>query len=83
MGLLIDYLILEDGQSEVGSVVICATKVDSHEYLTNESQLHQLKVYYRVRDCNTLENYQNKGYPTKAGFYAVRESPIIAKNLIS
>lgn len=73
---------IRGGQSERGNVVICATDVDPHEDLTTESQLHQLKGYYRERDCNTLENYQNKDYPTKAGFYAVREGPIIAKNLI-
>jgi len=91
-------VILEDGRSVEGNVVIWATGADPHEDLTNESQLHLLKGYYRVNsflqstshpnvfaggDCNTLEDYQDKGYPTKAGVYAVREGPIIAKNLIS
>ena len=34
-------------------------------------------------DCNTIEEYQDKNYPTKAGVYAVREGPFIAKNLVS
>jgi len=34
-------------------------------------------------DCITMENYVDKGYPTKAGVYAVREGPIIAENIVN
>ena len=33
-------------------------------------------------DCITMKEYMNKGYPTKAGVYAVREGPIIAQNVL-
>jgi glycosyltransferase involved in cell wall biosynthesis len=31
--------------------------------------------------CMEMENFYHKSYPTKAGVYAVRQAPIIAKNI--
>jgi NADH dehydrogenase FAD-containing subunit len=32
-------------------------------------------------DCITMESYVDKPYPSKAGVYAVRAGPFIAKNV--
>jgi NADH dehydrogenase FAD-containing subunit len=65
-------VILQDGEMVEGNVAVWATGADPHEDLTNESQLHLLKGYYRVNsflqstshpnvfaggDCNTIEEY--------------------------
>lgn len=34
-------------------------------------------------DCITMEDYADKPYPTKAGVYAVRAGPFVAKNLVN
>jgi len=34
-------------------------------------------------DCITMESYVDKPYPTKAGVYAVRAGPFIAKNIVN
>ena len=66
--------------------------------MTAESDLALMKGYFRVNkflqstshpnvfaggDCNTLEDYVDKPYPSKAGVYAVREGPILAENIIN
>jgi hypothetical protein len=92
-----DRVILEDGREFECNVPIWATGADPQE-VTAESDLAMLKGYFRVNnflqstshpnvfaggDCITMEDYADKGYPTKAGVYAVREGPIIAENIVN
>jgi len=89
-------VILEDGREFEATVPIWATGADPQE-VSAKSDLALMKGYFRVNnylqstshpnvfaggDCITMESYADKGYPTKAGVYAVREGPIIAENLV-
>lgn len=92
-----DRVILEDGRVFECTVPVWATGADPQE-LTADSDLEIMKGYFRVNnflqstshpnvfaggDCITMESYADKGYPTKAGVYAVREGPIIAENVVN
>ena len=92
-----DRVVLEDGREFMCDVAIWATGADPQE-VTAASDLDMMKGYFRVNnylqstshpnifaggDCITMEEYADKGYPTKAGVYAVREGPIIAENVVN
>mmetsp|Transcript_4732 Transcript_4732/g.7132 ORF Transcript_4732/g.7132 Transcript_4732/m.7132 type:complete len:471 (-) Transcript_4732:56-1468(-) len=92
-----DKVVLTDGREFPCNVPIWATGADPQE-VTAASDLEMMKGYFRVNnflqstshpnifaggDCITMEDYADKGYPTKAGVYAVREGPIIAENVVA
>jgi NADH dehydrogenase FAD-containing subunit len=66
--------------------------------VNSESDLETLKGYFRVNDflqstshgnvfgggdCITMETYIGQNFPPKAGVYAVRAGPFMARNIIS
>jgi len=90
-------VVLKDGRVIDCDVAVWATGAEPQK-VSAESDLDLLNGYYRVNnfmqstshpnvfgggDCVTMENYVNSPYPTKAGVYAVRAGPIIAKNVIN
>ncbi len=90
-------VIMEDGREFTCDVPVWATGAEPQE-VAIKSDLDLMKGYFRVNnflqssshpnifaggDCITMENYADKGYPTKAGVYAVREGPIIAENIVN
>lgn len=88
---------MSDGSSIECDVAIWATGAEAQQ-VTTDSDLDTLKGYFRVNkflqstnhpnifaggDCITMEDYVDMPYPTKAGVYAVRAGPYIAKNLVN
>lgn len=87
---------LVDGRVITCDVAIWATGAEP-QGVTAESDLDILNGFFRVNnflqstshpnifaggDCVTMESYVDKPYPTKAGVYAVRAGPFIAKNIV-
>jgi len=90
-------VVLTDGRTVPCDVAIWATGAEP-QGVTAESDLAIMKSFFRVNnflqstshpnvfaggDCITMESYVDKPYPTKAGVYAVRAGPFIAKNLVN
>ena len=90
-------VVLADGTLIPCTVPVWATGAEP-QGVSAMSDLDLMKGYFRVNkflqstshpnvfaggDCNTLEDYADKPYPTKAGVYAVREGPFIAQNIVN
>jgi NADH dehydrogenase FAD-containing subunit len=90
-------VVLEDGSEVPCDVAIWATGAEP-QGVTAASDLDIMKGFFRVNnflqstshpnifaggDCITMESYADKPYPTKAGVYAVRAGPFIAKNIVN
>ena len=88
---------LKNGTIIPCDVAVWATGAEP-QGVTAESDLDILKGFFRVNnflqstshpnifaggDCITMESYVDKPYPTKAGVYAVRAGPFIARNLVN
>eukprot|EP00356_Strombidium_inclinatum_P012573 CAMPEP_0170486892 /NCGR_PEP_ID=MMETSP0208-20121228/5812_1 /TAXON_ID=197538 /ORGANISM="Strombidium inclinatum, Strain S3" /LENGTH=417 /DNA_ID=CAMNT_0010760979 /DNA_START=1 /DNA_END=1254 /DNA_ORIENTATION=+ len=95
--ILPNKVVLTDGREFDCDVPIWATGAEPQE-VSAKSDLALMNGYFRVNnnlqstshpnvfsggDCITMENFADKGYPTKAGVYAVREGPIIAENIVN
>jgi len=90
-------VIMEDGRVVDCDIAVWATGAEPQEVST-ASDLALMKGFFRVNnflqstshpnvfaggDCVTMESYADKPYPSKAGVYAVRAGPYIAKNVIN
>lgn len=90
-----DKVILADGREFTSNVTIWATEAAPHG-ITTASDLEIMDGYFKVNnflqstshsnvfaggDCITMEHFADKGMPTKAGSYAIREGPILAENI--
>jgi len=90
-------VILTDGRVIHCDVPVWATGAEP-QGVSSESDLELMKGFFRVNnflqstshpnifaggDCITMESYVDKAYPTKAGVYAVRAGPFIAKNVMN
>jgi len=86
-------VVLEDGRVVSGNFIVWATgaksiqidsdlaKCEQGYFLVNEClQSVSDPAVFAAGDCITIENMQ-KGFPPKAGVYAVREGPLVSNNL--
>lgn len=95
--VLEDGVVLEDGRKIECNVPIWATGAEPQK-VTAASDLDVLNGYFKVNDflqstshknvfaagdCITIDTYAEKHFPPKAGVYAVREGPFVAKNVVN
>ena len=88
---------MTDGRHLDCNVPIWATGAEAQK-VTTDSDLELMNGYFRVNDflqstshpnvfgggdCITMETYAKENFPPKAGVYAVRAGPFIAKNILS
>jgi len=76
---------------------VWATGAEPQEVAVN-SDIELMKGYFRVNDflqstshpnvfgggdCITMDSYAHENFPPKAGVYAVRAGPVLAKNVVN
>jgi pyridine nucleotide-disulfide oxidoreductase family protein len=88
-----DGVMLEDDRLIEGNVIVWATGAEPHDiesdletdsrgfFLVNSYlQSTRFKNVFGAGDCIQIDKYP-EGFPPKAGVYAVREGPVVARNI--
>lgn len=93
-----DHVILKDGRKLECTVPIWATGAEPQVVNRESAEIEQTNGYFKVNDfmqstshknifaggdCVTMESYEGKNFPPKAGVYAVRAGPIISQNVVN